>query len=187
MSCEAETMQMLRDAGHKLTPQRLMVLSVVRHHRGHLSAAEICERVKRTYPYVDISTVYRTMTILKALRLVNETDLGTGDATFEWAGAAPHHHLICRSCDSIASLDHEFLARLGSDLERAHGLRADLDHFAIFGYCRDCRSEGKDLAGATSDAGDWRCQDSRIGPGVTSPSGGTFIRSTFSVSYQASP
>jgi Fur family ferric uptake transcriptional regulator len=140
MSCEAETVQLLRETGHKLTPQRLMVLSVIRHAEGHLRAAEIFERVTETYPYVDISTVYRTMAVLKELKLVHETDLGTGDSTFEWAGDARHHHLICRSCGAIAQLDHEFLARLGSDLLAAQGFRADLDHFAIFGYCRSCVS-----------------------------------------------
>src|SRR4051794_9758960 len=73
MSCEAETAQVLRQMGHKLTPQRLMVASVVRHHGGHLNAAEIYEQVKRTYPFVNISTVYRTLTLLRELRLVNET------------------------------------------------------------------------------------------------------------------
>jgi len=138
MSCEAEAVQRLRAAGHKLTPQRLMVLSVLRHQQGHLRAAEILDRVKETYPYVDISTVYRTMAVLKELRLVNETDLGTGESSFEWADDAPHHHLICRGCGAIASLDHAFLARLGGELQAAHGFRADLDHFAIFGYCHAC-------------------------------------------------
>ena len=138
MSCEADAVKLLREMGYKLTPQRLMVLSVLRHHPGHLTASEIFEEVKSSYPYVDISTVYRTMAMLKELRLVNETDLGVGDTTFEWANVERHHHLICRACGAMVSLDHAYLARLGSELLGAHGFRADLDHFAIFGYCRDC-------------------------------------------------
>ncbi len=138
MSCEAETAQLLRQTGYKLTPQRLMVLSVVRHQPGHLTAGDIFERVKKLYPYVDISTVYRTMAVLKDLKLVNETDMGTGDTTFEWAGDDRHHHLICRSCGAITSLDHAYLSRLGQDLMVEHGFRADLEHLAIFGACRAC-------------------------------------------------
>jgi len=88
MSCEADAVKLLREMGYKLTPQRLMVLSVLRHHPGHLTAGEIFEEVKSSYPYVDISTVYRTMAMLKELRLVNETDLGVGDTTFEWANVS---------------------------------------------------------------------------------------------------
>lgn len=138
MSCEAETVRLLRQTGYKLTPQRLMVLSVVRHQPGHLTASAIFERVKSLYPYVDISTVYRTMAVLKDLKLVHETDMGTGDTTYEWAGQDRHHHLICRGCGAISSLDHDFLARLGNDLVNQHSFRADLEHLAIFGYCRDC-------------------------------------------------
>jgi Fur family ferric uptake transcriptional regulator len=138
MSCEEQTAQLLRATGYKLTPQRLLVLSVVRHHQGHLTASEIFERVRERYPFVDISTVYRTMAVLKDLRVVTETDLGTGDAAFEWVGSQRHHHLICRSCGEITSLDDAYLRRLGSDLLETHGFRADLDHFAIFGLCRAC-------------------------------------------------
>lgn len=138
MSCEDQTARLLRASGHKLTPQRLMVLAVMRHHQGHLTAAEIFERVRERYPYVDISTVYRTMAVLKDARLVTETDLGTGDATFEWAGSDRHHHLICHGCGEITSLDHAYLQRLGAELLASRGFRADLDHFAIFGYCRAC-------------------------------------------------
>jgi Fur family ferric uptake transcriptional regulator len=144
MASEAETVQLLRQMGYKLTPQRLMVLSVVQHQSGHRTAAQIFERVKETYPYVDISTVYRTMAVLKELKLVNETDMGTGDTTYEWAGREPHHHLICRACGAVASLDHEYMARLGAELLTVYGFRADLDHFAIFGYCSHCVEEQAD-------------------------------------------
>lgn len=153
MSCEAETARLLRESGHKLTPQRMMVLSVVRHAHGHLRAAEIFDRVREQYPYVDISTVYRTMSVLKDLRLVTETDLGTGESAFEWAGSARHHHLVCRGCGAIDSLDHEFLDRLGQELLRDRGFRADLDHFAIFGLCDYCgRQQDGTPAGEASEA-----------------------------------
>ena len=91
MSCESETIDVLRESGHKMTPQRMMILTSLRHAKGHLCAAEIFEQVKAAYPYVDISTVYRTLNVLKDMRLISETHMGGGDATFEWVGerAAP--------------------------------------------------------------------------------------------------
>ena len=53
-----------------------MILSILRHTDGHITAAEILEGVKKKYPYVDISTVYRTMSALKDLHLISETDMG---------------------------------------------------------------------------------------------------------------
>lgn len=140
MSCEREAAATLRESGHKMTPQRLLILSTLRHSRGHLTASEIHEKVRERYPFVDISTVYRTLNVLKDLRLVAETDMGTGDGTYEWVeGRARHHHLICRSCGEVVSLDDAYLKRLAADVEAHYGFRADVDHFAIFGVCRACR------------------------------------------------
>lgn len=141
MSCESETIDVLRESGHKMTPQRMMILTSLRHARGHLSATDIYDKVKEAYPYVDISTVYRTLTVLKDMRLISETHMGTGDATFEWVGAERHHHLICRKCDHVTQIDHKYLDKLGTDIRKVTGFRADIDHFAIFGLCADCQRE----------------------------------------------
>lgn len=125
----------------KLTPQRLMVLTALRHAEGHITAAEVYEQVRTAYPYVDISTVYRTLGALKQMRLVTETDMGRGDLTYEWVGDAHrHHHLICNVCGGVTELDHAYLERLGSELRRDLGFSAALDHFAIFGRCAACTS-----------------------------------------------
>jgi Fur family ferric uptake transcriptional regulator len=140
LSCETETVQVLRERGHKATPQRLMILSALRHATGHLTAGEIFEQVRVDYPYVDISTVYRTLNVLKELRLVSETDMGTGDTAYEWVRQqGKHHHLICRDCGAVASLDHRFLEDLGAEIMTESGFRPDIDHFAIFGLCRACQ------------------------------------------------
>ena len=91
----------------------MMILTSLRHAKGHLSAADIFEEVKAAYPYVDISTVYRTLTVLKDMRLISETHMGGGDATFEWVASERHHHLICRQCDGVTLLAHKYLEKLG--------------------------------------------------------------------------
>ena len=140
MSCEQDSATILRRAEMKLTPQRLMVLTALRHAGGHVTAATIYEQVRAAYPYVDISTVYRTLAALKQMRLVTETDMGGGDLTYEWVSDGRHHHLICESCGNVAELDHAYLARLGDALLADLGFAADLHHFAIFGRCRACRA-----------------------------------------------
>ncbi len=149
MSCETETVKVLREAGQKMTPQRLMILSALRHADGHLTAGAIFEQVVMDYPYVDISTVYRTLNVLRELRLVSETDMGKGDTTYEWVrDQRRHHHLICRECGKVASLDHKYLEELGAEILDESGFKPDIDHFAIFGLCAACqkRSRAEDTA-----------------------------------------
>jgi Fur family transcriptional regulator, ferric uptake regulator len=138
LSCESEIVELLRESGQRPTPQRLMILSILRHREGHLTAAEILAEVKKEYPYVDISTIYRTMNALKELHLISETDLGSGEYSYEWRLADSHHHLICRQCGTEFSLDSSYLEGMTGRLLKDYGFRAEMDHFAIFGVCKDC-------------------------------------------------
>lgn len=138
MATHDTTMQALKESGLRLTPQRIMVLTAVRQAKGHVSAAEILEKVKESYPYIDVSTVYRTLGVLKEMRLISETDMGRGESKYEWIEQERHHHLICRNCDRVTLLDHKFLENLGTEILDDYGFKADIDHFAIFGLCSDC-------------------------------------------------
>ena len=141
MSCERATAQMLKESGHRPTPQRLMILSAVRHASGHVSAAQIIDQVRESYPYLDASTVYRTLSVLKNERLVSETNMGAGESVYEWLGQVRHHHLICRACGGVTLVDDRYLASLSSEILTDYGFQADIEHFAIFGVCKDCASE----------------------------------------------
>ena len=142
VSCELDTAALLRAAGQKVTPQRMLILGCVRHAQGHVTAGQVLEDVRRSYPFIDASTVYRTLAAGKELRLVSETNLGAGDNLFEWVGAERHHHLICRSCGAVSDLDEHHLDALVTTLQRETGFHADLDHIAIFGTCRQCAGAG---------------------------------------------
>ena len=138
MSCEQATAQALKESGHRLTPQRLMILSAIRHAEGHITAAEILEQVKESYPYLDVSTVYRTLSVLKQMRLISETDMGGGEYQFEWINHIRHHHMICRSCDRVILLDHKYLENLGTEIMADYGFHPDIDHMALFGVYHEC-------------------------------------------------
>ncbi|HXH23126.1 MAG TPA: transcriptional repressor [Dehalococcoidia bacterium] len=146
MSCETETAAALRNSGQKVTPQRMLVLCAVRHRPHHVTAGEVLEDVKRAYPYIDISTVYRTLNAARDLRLVNELYRAGGDTEYEWVGGDRHHHLICRSCGSETRLDDSYLESISMALLADHGFEADLDHFAITGLCARCRAAAEGVS-----------------------------------------
>ena len=77
MSCDTDTVTLLRRSGHKVTPQRMQILQTLRHSEKRLSAYGILEIVKPSFPYIDISTVYRTLALLVRARHGN----GPGSAS----------------------------------------------------------------------------------------------------------
>ena len=139
MSCETDTATLLRRIGHKVTPQRISILGIVRHAERRLSASAIHDEVVKSYPYVDVSTVYRTLSVAKDLGLVVELDVGTGDAEFEWAGEEDHYHMICEQCGGEIVGEGDEVKGLIEAIERAHGFKANIRHLAIVGSCRACQ------------------------------------------------
>ena len=128
----------LSKMGYRLTPQRMMILSAIENSDDHISAEEIYAQVVAKYPNVNISTVYRTLELLKRLGLVTETDLGGGRVRYHPAAKGYHHHLVCRQCGAIIALDEALLSSLKSALLREYKFSADLRHLAIFGRCAKC-------------------------------------------------
>ena len=128
----------LSKQGYRLTPQRIMVLSAIENSDNHISAEEIYAQIVAHYPNVNISTVYRTLELLKRLGLVTETDLGEGRVRYHSAEKGHHHHLVCRECCVIIDLDESVLSPVKDALLREYGFIADLRHLAIMGRCVNC-------------------------------------------------
>ena len=128
----------LSEQGYRLTPQRLMILQAIENSIDHISAEEIYAQVAAKYPIVNISTVYRTLELLKRLGLVTETDLGGGRVRYHSAEKGHHHHLVCRECGAIIDLDESVLSHLRGTLRQEYKFNADLRHLAIFGQCVNC-------------------------------------------------
>jgi Fe2+ or Zn2+ uptake regulation protein len=129
----------LRRGGHRLTPQRQMVLRTLDQAGHHLSAEEICQRIQVEYPGMSLSTVYRTLDLLARLGLVLESQLGGDRRVFELAGdTGEHTHLICRQCGVIAhpaTLDLESLQR---QLAAESAYRALTLNVVATGICPAC-------------------------------------------------
>jgi len=66
----------LSELGYRLTPQRIMILSAIEDSDDHISAEEIYAQIVAKYPQVNISTVYRTLELLKRLGLELRPTLG---------------------------------------------------------------------------------------------------------------
>jgi len=150
MTCYADVLDLIRTEGHRMTPQRLMVLEVLFHTEGHLSAEEVQAEVAKQYPFMDISTVYRTLQLLKEMHLANEVRLEGEPLRYEVARPGHgHHHLLCTRCGSMEEVDlGTALGVLGERLQDVHGFHANFAHVTIPGLCAQC-ARGQQLSNET--------------------------------------
>jgi len=139
MSPPGDIVRKLSEYGYRLTPQRLMIVSAIENSNAHISAEEIYAQVVAKYPHVNISTVYRTLELLKQLGLVTETSFGEGRLRYHPVRDGHHHHLVCIECGTVINLEESLLSSLEGTLLREYKFGADLRHLAIFGRCAKCR------------------------------------------------
>jgi Fur family ferric uptake transcriptional regulator len=128
----------LREKGYRLTPQRLMILEAIEHSDEHISAEEIFTQVAAKYPDVNISTVYRTLELLKKLGMVYEIDLGEGRIRYHAEESGHHHHLVCQHCGTVIDIDEAALTSLKDILMKDYHFQAELQHVGVFGTCEKC-------------------------------------------------
>jgi Fe2+ or Zn2+ uptake regulation protein len=129
--------QVLRERGNRITPQRRAILRIIQEHAGHLSADEIHDLARREIPRLSLSTVYRTLDLLKELDLVTELHLAGNHYRYE-AQSGPHEHLVCLSCGKVIEFQCDHCAAMHEELSGEHGFEITGSRVELFGYCEDC-------------------------------------------------
>jgi Fur family transcriptional regulator, ferric uptake regulator len=134
---KTDVVELLRDRGLRMTPQRRAIVAEVMRTKGHISPPAITRRIQSDMPGVNASTVYRTLTLLEEVGVLQHSHVESG-AEYHRTDEAEHVHLTCSRCgrdDPLSLREADSLHRL---IRRHHGFEADLSHFAITGLCQDC-------------------------------------------------
>ena len=131
----------LREQGYRLTPQRLLILSVVAESAGHIGVDHVFRLSKEAYPYMDIATVYRTLHLLKKINVVTEVAIGDRLHYELTDPKGKHHHMVCQVCRGAFNLGPHHLEQFRSTLMREFNFEPDLEHFTITGVCSTCQLE----------------------------------------------
>lgn len=133
----------LKARGHKLTPQRELIIGILLNAAGPMTAQAIFEAVARKHPHISFDTVYRNLGLLSDLGLVNRLRLRKRfSCHYEMAGSH-RHHLVCLGCGASFPLAYCPFEGVAEHLQEQGGFRI-VDHaFEIYGYCRICDRQSK--------------------------------------------
>src|SRR5438067_12575610 len=73
MTSRASATEALRTSGYRLTLQRQFVWDTLRQATEHLSAEQICSRIRRRFPRFNLATTYRSLEVMAELGLLQQT------------------------------------------------------------------------------------------------------------------
>lgn len=134
-----ELVNSLREKGFRITPQRIAIVEYLLKTDDHPSAEHIHKIVQKKYPMVSLSTVYKTLDLLREKKLVNEIKV-EGEARFD-AHTDEHINLVCMNCGKIDDIDEDSLKEIQTKVARKSKYMILKSNFELFGYCNNCKSK----------------------------------------------
>lgn len=136
-----EIVSSLRDEGFRITPQRIAIVDYLLKTEDHPSAELIHKVVRKRYPMVSLSTVYKTLDLLREKKLVHEIEV-EGEARFD-AHTDEHINLVCMKCGKIDDIDEDSLKEIQVKAAKKSKYLILKSNFELHGYCHNCKSKMK--------------------------------------------
>jgi len=133
--------QKLRDNGHKVTPQRLVIAKILAKSEGHPSVENIHEQIKKDFPTMSIATVYKNIVLFKSLGEVLELGFSGGSNRYDGKRPYPHPHVICIKCKKIVDPDLDSLEEIEKEIAVETHFKVLSHRLDFFGICSDCMAK----------------------------------------------
>lgn len=137
--------EVLHDAGFRVTNQRKIILEAVAYQVGwHVHPKDVYSYVQERDKSIGLATVYRTLKMLEDMDLLNKIYMmGMQEDDHEVESKSPHYHLICLKCGSIVDISDTTLNEISSHIKREHGFETTQVKLSVYGLCEDCRRVSK--------------------------------------------
>lgn len=133
----------LREEGLRVTAQRALILDIIENSEEHLDAEDIYFKARWRDPKLSLSTVYRTLNVLKEMGLVEQRYFARDHSReyYESSTAPEHYHFTCVSCGKIVEFATPLIEQLKRDLMEEHRVRFSHACICFEGYCAECRAK----------------------------------------------
>jgi Fur family ferric uptake transcriptional regulator len=134
------TADRLREAGERVTRQRLLVADALDAVRKQVTAQELWARLRTRDPGIGRATVFRTLEALVVAGVARR--LEQDGHVYAYVACRPehHHHLACRRCGRVEEIDEGFIRPVADRLAAERGFRIDDARLDFYGLCADCVS-----------------------------------------------
>jgi Fur family peroxide stress response transcriptional regulator len=131
-----------REAGVKLTHQRMEIFREVALNGDHPDAETVFQGVRERIPALSLDTVYRALWLLSDLGLITTLGAPRERTRFD-ANLSRHHHFVCSKC----GLTRDFYSDEFNDLRPPDSVKAfgqiETTYMEVRGICRACAAMKK--------------------------------------------
>ena len=135
-----DPVELLRQRGLRVTPQRLAVLRAVAE-TPHATADAVAETVRGEIGTVSTQAVYDALGALTETGLLRRIQPAGSPARYENRVGDNHHHLICRVCERMVDVDCAVGEAPCLTAGEDFGYEIDEAEVIYWGRCPQCQEE----------------------------------------------
>lgn len=132
----------LKDRGHRLTIVRRTMVELFTKATEPLSVPSIIALLSKKKLSVNKTTVYREIEFLEKEGIIIPVYVDAEKKTYELKGNAHHHHVVCRTCDTVEDIDSRALEsvmkKLESKVKKNSNFTQIWHSVELFGLCKSC-------------------------------------------------
>jgi Fur family ferric uptake transcriptional regulator len=130
----------IREAGHRLTPQRQLLLDLLRAQQVFIDAEQLYALAAQHEGDISLATVYRALQLFVELGLVEARYLEPEHKReyYRIAGGLEFHYMTCRGCGTMVPVDPNIIQAVSQEWAAEHGLTLLTAHACYTGYCKAC-------------------------------------------------
>ncbi len=121
----------------KITPQRLGIFEILEGNTAHLSAEDVFKEIRKSYPTISFTTVYKTLEIMEKMGEIMKITIDEERKHYD-PNTNIHHHIICLRCNKISDIkDGSIKPKLPKEI--LDEFTPSSYHISFYGTCKKCR------------------------------------------------
>lgn len=126
--------------GQRSTRQRKLIYDILKATHEHLDVESLYRRARDIDSRVSLSTVYRTISLLKEAGMVDELIFEDDRRCYEFknGNGYQHHHIRCLSCGDIVEFQTDYARQLRDKVANEMGFTVESLKIDVSGYCETC-------------------------------------------------
>ncbi len=139
MNTSEDLIKKFRSKNYKITPQRMGIFKFLEGNLDHPSAEDVFDTIKKAYPTISFTTVYKTLDLLVKMGEILKITIDDERKHYD-PNTSTHHHIICLGCNKISDVAAESANHKLPD-EILQEFTPTRYHVSFYGTCKNCLSK----------------------------------------------
>ncbi|MEP7081771.1 MAG: Fur family transcriptional regulator [Chloroflexota bacterium] len=136
------TADRLRDAGGRVTRQRLLVADALASMARQVTAQDLYDHLRRRDPRIGRATVFRTLEALVSAGVARRLERDRHVYGYVACRPEHHHHVACDRCGRVEEIDERYVTPVAERLSADLGFQIDDARLDFYGRCARCAAVG---------------------------------------------